>query len=221
MTSPPNQISASHAPFSPRRSCQSSTRVTSSSASPRNATAVGDDAVPLARQPQQQHDREDRQHRALVARDRAHRAQPLGRQRLRRRGVAQRRRAQPVDDVAGTTTSATTPGTDAANAHVVHDTCNAGALPRQLGDQRIRRGRGEEHRRDDEIALIERLHQERADQRCGRARLRAERPRDAQRDGKQDAAGARGVRRRHRRHRRDRPARWSSRAAAGCRRSAG
>ena len=79
-------------------------------------------------------------------------------------------------------------------------TVDAGALPREFGDERIRRGRGEEHRGHDEVALIERHHQERADPRGGRAGLGAERPRDVQRDRKEDAAGARGVRRRHRRH---------------------
>ena len=156
-------------------------------------------AVPFARQPEQQHGREDRQHHALPPLHRAHRLQALGRQRLRGSRVADRRRAQPVDDVGHDDQAHGARHRRRERPHRPRH-LDARGLPRQLGDERVRRGRRQEHRRHDEIPLIERLHQERADPRGRRARLRSERPRDVQRDGKEDAAGARRVGRRHRRH---------------------
>ena len=153
--------------------------------------------MPFPRHPQQQHEREDADHDQLAARQWPHGFEALRSQRLCDFGLLRLRWTQPVNDI--------------RYEHEPHDSrharrqCprrprhrNARALARELRDQRVRRGGGEEHGRHDEIALIQRFHQEGSHPTGSCSGFGPARARNVERDRKEDASRPRRVRRRHR-----------------------
>src|SRR5262245_53778334 len=158
------------------------------------------DREPVAADPEREHDGEHDQHAALADRQRPHAGQPLGGERARGGGVEVDRRRETIDEI-GDGRERDDSGNGRRHRPRRPRQARAGSLADEFGDERVRGARRQEHRRDHEIAVIERQEQEAADARGRRTRLRPEHPRDVQRDGKEDSAGARGVGGRHRRHR--------------------
>ena len=174
--------------------------MTSSIPRPRYAIVVGDTPCHAAESHSSEHGRKHRQHHAFAAPHRSHGAQAIRRQTLRRPRVLQRRRRQPVHDQRHDDERDQAGRQRGERPHRPGHV-DARVLFGELGDQHVWSRGGQEHRRHDQIALVEHRHQERADEAGRGPGLGAERTRDAERDWKQDAAGARGVGRRHRRHR--------------------
>ena len=162
-------------------SCQSMTRVTREQGEPEIRDRRRRRAVPFAREPEQQHGREDRQHHALPPQHPAPSTAAARRQRLRGRRVADGWRAEPTRR--GTTTSPTAPGPTprtptSSTSPPCPDPCRASSATSGFGAVAVRNIADTTRSPDRASSVGTRRSASR------RARLRSERPRDVQRDGK-------------------------------------
>ncbi len=144
-------------------------------------------AVPGLRDPEPANEHEYQQHHPLVARHRAHLLQFLvGKLRCVRR-VRDLRRIDPVDEQRHEEQRQN--ARDDRSQHPLRiGQLELGGVEREFRDQHVRGLAGEEHRAGDDVALVRRHHEERAQPACGGTRRRVVRLGQAAHDGEEDAA---------------------------------